>query len=100
MRHGAWVRLFHPHGATNDNPYRIGARTFWCSGALADLPPSPMRMNQSNEHGYLDYRFHDGGAAFGFADGSVRFPAEGIELRALAALTTRAGGEVVNADPY
>jgi prepilin-type N-terminal cleavage/methylation domain-containing protein/prepilin-type processing-associated H-X9-DG protein len=84
-RGGAW--------ATNDNPYEIGQRTEWCSGA--NSIPGPMRINNSNEWGHLYYSFHTGGAVFAMADGSVRFLAESTPLWTLAALTTRAGGEVI-----
>jgi prepilin-type N-terminal cleavage/methylation domain-containing protein/prepilin-type processing-associated H-X9-DG protein len=46
------------------------------------------------------YSFHPGGANVLFADGSVRFLHAGMEIRILAALITRAGGEVVSADDY
>ena len=82
---GAW--------ATNDNPYEIGQRKEWCTGA--STIPGPMRINNSNEWGHLFYSFHDGGANFAFCDGSVRFVAESTSLWTLAALTTRAGGEVI-----
>src|SRR5262245_32629229 len=84
-RGGAW--------ATNDNPYEIGQRIEWCSGSA--LIPGPMKINNSNEWGHLYYSFHEGGANFCFADGSVRFLSETTPLWTLAALTTRAGGEVV-----
>lgn len=87
---GAW--------ATNDNPYKIGVRKAWCASGgagLTSLPPTPMRINRSNEHGYLYYSFHNGGAVFCFGDGSVRFLSDGIDLWTLAAMTTSQGGEVV-----
>ncbi len=46
------------------------------------------------------YSFHPGGANFVFADGSVHLLKEGMNIRVLAALITRAGGEVVPADAY
>jgi hypothetical protein len=35
-----------------------------------------------------------------FADGSVQFLTEGMSIRVLAALITRAGGEVVSAGDF
>jgi prepilin-type N-terminal cleavage/methylation domain-containing protein/prepilin-type processing-associated H-X9-DG protein len=46
------------------------------------------------------YSFHSGGANTVFADGSVRFLKAGMSIRTLAALITRAGGEVVSFDDY
>jgi prepilin-type N-terminal cleavage/methylation domain-containing protein/prepilin-type processing-associated H-X9-DG protein len=40
------------------------------------------------------YSFHTGGANAVFVDGHVRFLREGMDIRVLAALITRAGGEV------
>ena len=85
-RGGAW--------ATNDNPYEIGQRVLWCSGALTSLPPAPMQINASNEWGYLFYGFHPGGANVAMADGSVRFLSESTAVRTLGILATKAGGEV------
>ncbi len=45
---------------------------------------------------YEIYAFHAGGANVAMADGSVRFLRETIPIRTLAALTTRAGGEVIS----
>ena len=87
-RGGAW--------ATNDNPYEIGQRIEWCTGSTN--VPGPMKINNSNEWGFLFYGFHTGGANFAFADGSVRFLAESTGLRTLGVLVTRAGGEIVPAD--
>ncbi len=47
---------------------------------------------------YEVYAFHSGGANAALADGSVRFVRESMSVRTLAALTTRAGGEVLPAD--
>jgi prepilin-type processing-associated H-X9-DG protein len=47
---------------------------------------------------YEVYAVHPGGANAATADGGVRFLREGMSVRVLAALTTRAGGEVVPAD--
>ena len=41
------------------------------------------------------YAFHPNGANVALADGSVRFLREGMSIRTLAALATRAGGEVI-----
>ncbi len=43
---------------------------------------------------------HRGGSNACFADGSVKFLRDGLDLRVLARLATRAGGEAVNGDDY
>jgi prepilin-type N-terminal cleavage/methylation domain-containing protein/prepilin-type processing-associated H-X9-DG protein len=44
--------------------------------------------------------YHPGGANVGFADGSVKFIKNSINITAWNALGTRAGGEVISADSY
>jgi prepilin-type processing-associated H-X9-DG protein len=44
--------------------------------------------------------YHPGGANFAFADGSVKFVKESTDPHVLAALGTRAGGEVVSASDF
>jgi prepilin-type N-terminal cleavage/methylation domain-containing protein/prepilin-type processing-associated H-X9-DG protein len=70
---------------------------------LGNLPdgsegPGPCAINCWNNRQV--YSFHPGGANFVFADGSVHFLSAGINIRILAALITRAGGEVVSANDY
>jgi prepilin-type N-terminal cleavage/methylation domain-containing protein/prepilin-type processing-associated H-X9-DG protein len=55
-------------------------------------------INCSNQFGV--YSFHTAGANVAFADGSVRILSENVTPRVLAALITRAGGEVVNSGDY
>jgi prepilin-type N-terminal cleavage/methylation domain-containing protein/prepilin-type processing-associated H-X9-DG protein len=56
--------------------------------------PGPCAINCTNHREI--YSFHPGGANLLFADGSVRFLKADIGIRVLAALATRAGGEVVS----
>jgi len=53
----------------------------------------PCGINCNNGHEI--YSFHTNGANVLFADGHVQFLREGIDIRTLAALTTRAGGETI-----
>jgi prepilin-type N-terminal cleavage/methylation domain-containing protein/prepilin-type processing-associated H-X9-DG protein len=53
-------------------------------------------MNCSNL-GHI-YSFHGNGAVFGFADGSVRFTGNRVDMKILGSLVTRAGGETVSPD--
>lgn len=85
-RGGAW--------ATTDNPYLIGQRLPWHS-SFGPIP-GPMAINNSNEWGHCFYSFHTSGANFCFADGSIRFLSQSTDLHTLAALVTRANGEVTS----
>jgi prepilin-type processing-associated H-X9-DG protein len=69
-------------------------------GASSDgaTRPGPCAINCTNDREV--YSFHSGGANAVFADGSVRFLKAGMSIRTLAALITRAGGEVVSSDDY
>ena len=59
--------------------------------------PGPCSLNCSNNSEV--YSFHTAGANVVFADGSVHFLHNGIDLCVLAALTTKAGSETI-ADNY
>src|SRR5262249_42584588 len=70
----------------------------WGSTADGSTVPGPCAMNCTN---YTNlYSFHPGGANVLFADGSVHFLNATIDIRILARLITRAGGEVVSAGDY
>jgi len=60
--------------------------------------PGPCALNCTNDHEI--YSFHPGGANAVFADGSVHFLQAGMSVPTLAALITRAGGEVVSPSDY
>jgi prepilin-type processing-associated H-X9-DG protein len=77
--------------ASSANPVVIG-------GASADgsAVPGPCALNRTNDR--QPYGFHTGGCNFLFGDGSVHFLHAGTSIRVLAALATRAGGEVVPGD--
>ena len=78
------------------------AAYFWLSWNILDthnginlplrIPPSGLIMNP-DETGFAS--FHPGGCHFLMADGSVHFVSEHINQSVLAALSTRAGGEVM-----
>ena len=92
-RGGAW--------ATNDNPYAFGESTVsGCTKATSPtagtIPTSLMKVNGSNEWGWLIYGFHTAGANVAMADGAVKFVADNTDVQVLGQLATRAGGEVAS----
>jgi prepilin-type N-terminal cleavage/methylation domain-containing protein/prepilin-type processing-associated H-X9-DG protein len=80
--------------------WAAGANAIVLLGAKLDgsSRAGPCPINCTNDQEV--YSFHPGGANFVFADGSVHFLSAGINIRVLAALITRAGGEVVSANDY
>ena len=58
--------------------------------------PGPCALNCTNNHEV--YSFHTGGAEAVFADGHVRFLKGGMDIRCMARLITRAGGESAGDD--
>jgi prepilin-type N-terminal cleavage/methylation domain-containing protein/prepilin-type processing-associated H-X9-DG protein len=60
--------------------------------------PGPCALNCTNNAEV--YSFHSSGANALFADGSVHFLKTGMDIRILARLITRAGGEVVSGDDW
>jgi prepilin-type processing-associated H-X9-DG protein len=70
------------------------------TGATADglNQSGPCALNCSNDDEI--YSFHPSGANSVFADGSVHFLKAGMDIRVLARLVTRAGGEVVSGSDF
>src|SRR5262245_22602411 len=77
-RNASWVggTLIFGQGSTPDGATKLG----------------PCAINCTNDHEV--YSFHSGGALAVFADGSVRFLKNSMDMRMFARLATRAGGEV------
>ena len=77
-------------------PWAAGSNWIEVSGASPDgnvrLGPCPINCTNDNEI----YSFHPGGANSVFADGSTRFLKADIDIRILARLVTRAGGEIIS----
>jgi prepilin-type processing-associated H-X9-DG protein len=76
-------------------PWASSANAVVIAGASADgaSVPGPCGLNCTNNQ--QPYGFHPGGANFLFGDGAVHFLREGLAVRVLAALATRAGGEAL-----
>ena len=81
-------------GGWADTSSSIPLHGFTLDGLSA---PGPYGINCTNNN--EAFSFHPGGIVGTFADGSVRFVAEQIDIGVYAAMITRAGGEVLDADP-
>jgi prepilin-type processing-associated H-X9-DG protein len=93
--------LFNDQGqcwADSEGPFSVDGSNH--DGSLQCQGPTltPRAINATNDN--EPYGFHAGGINVVFADGHVQFIAESVRLPVFAALTTRAGGEVVNVDEF
>jgi prepilin-type processing-associated H-X9-DG protein len=87
-------------GVTLTGPWSALQNRVFLQGSTLDgaTRPGTCAINCTNKQEV--YSFHPGGANVLFADGSVHFLKESIDIRVLARLVTRAGGEVVSASDY
>jgi len=88
-----WVRGQQVAGQLIDGGPWASRNLIWGGAAPLDSPFWPCVINCSNHREV--YSFHPGGANAVFADGAVHFLKASIDIRILAALVTRAGGEVI-----
>ena len=77
----------------------------WVQGSLSSglsWPPQggPCVINCTNARGYGYHSFHQGGAHFLVADGSVRFMNKSVDSYEFASLITRRGREVIDAGSF
>ncbi len=94
MGYGAAAGL----GAVFGGVWADHQKGFGIDGASADgfTPVGECAINCTNS--FEVYAFHPNGANAAMADGSVRFLRDTMTIRTLAALSTRAGNEVIPAD--
>ena len=62
-------------------------------------PPVPLSVQDPCSFNHL-WSLHPGGANFAFGDGSVRFLSYGITREVIEALSTYAGGEMIDPSQY
>ena len=91
-----------PFGTTGaiwaDSDNRITITGTDASG-LTGFGTGSCAMNCNNAQGDI-FSFHTGGANVSFADGSVHYISQSISIVTLAALVTKAGGEVINSSAF
>jgi prepilin-type processing-associated H-X9-DG protein len=93
-RMGQPVPLAHTPGG----PWSSAANGLQIRGFVRPDQQVPCAVNCSND-GEV-YSFHSRGVNALLADGSVRFLSDGLALRVLAGLVTRAGGEVIGSRDF
>jgi prepilin-type N-terminal cleavage/methylation domain-containing protein/prepilin-type processing-associated H-X9-DG protein len=89
-----------PDQTVAGGPWSGNSNRLIIQGSTADGADhfGPCAVNCTND--YELYSFHAGGANTVFCDGSVHFLKAGLDIRILARLITRAGGEIVSGDDY
>jgi prepilin-type N-terminal cleavage/methylation domain-containing protein/prepilin-type processing-associated H-X9-DG protein len=97
MFNGSYAGTTVPLGFNSNTITPIAAGP--CSSTTWQAPTAPVGCRfGSSAKGFIS--LHPGGANFAFADGSVRFLKNSINLITYCALGSRNGGEVVSSDAY
>jgi prepilin-type N-terminal cleavage/methylation domain-containing protein/prepilin-type processing-associated H-X9-DG protein len=92
---GAWADPLNYIATNGSDPSGSGIAA---GGDFFGIPPAPWTcaMNCSNDSEI--FAFHPGGCNVAMGDGSVRFMVNGVTMNQMAALLSRAGGEVIDFD--
>jgi prepilin-type processing-associated H-X9-DG protein len=90
------TKITGPIWADSDNRITVTGTDATGTGSIGS---GPCVMNCNNLSGDI-YSFHTGGANVGFADGSVKFIKQDVTIQTLAALVTKASGEIIDANAY
>jgi prepilin-type N-terminal cleavage/methylation domain-containing protein/prepilin-type processing-associated H-X9-DG protein len=89
-----------PDQATKGGPWDHYLGSIILQGSTPDgkTTPGPCALNCTNDREV--YAFHTGGANAVFADGHLQFLKVGMDIRTMARLITRAGGEVISGSDF
>ncbi|HEX3150195.1 MAG TPA: DUF1559 domain-containing protein [Gemmataceae bacterium] len=90
------TKITGPIWADSDNRLTVTGTDATGKGSIGS---GTCAMNCNNLQGDI-YSFHSGGANVCFADGSVKFVRQSINITVLAALVTASGGEVISPSDY
>jgi prepilin-type processing-associated H-X9-DG protein len=89
---GAWADPLNYIATNGADPSGSGI----AAGGFMGIPLAPWSCANGCSNDSEIFAFHTGGSNIAFGDGSVRFVVNGLTMNQMAALLSRAGGEVIN----
>jgi len=92
---GGWADPLNYIATNGSDPSGSGIAA---GGGFDGIPAAPYTCSERCSNDSEIFSFHIGGSNIGMGDGSVRFLRSGATLNQMAALLSRAGGEVVDFD--
>jgi prepilin-type N-terminal cleavage/methylation domain-containing protein/prepilin-type processing-associated H-X9-DG protein len=92
---GAWADPLNYIATNGSDP---GGSGIAAGGGFLGIPLAPWSCGNGCSNDSEIFAFHTGGSNILFGDGSVRFVRNGLSMGQLAALLSRAGGEVIDFD--